>query len=46
LRRTTSNLICEAFPKAIPALIFIGIWDYTIPYHVGDLDDHGLTYIP
>jgi hypothetical protein len=47
-RRFGSSVTCEAFPKGIPVLILMGVFDHTYPYNMPSegVDDEGLTYIP
>jgi hypothetical protein len=45
-RNPDGSLTCGAFPTAIPALIFLGLYDHTNPYNMDGQDDHGLTWIP
>lgn len=37
---------CEAFPKGIPMLILMGVFDHTHPYDEGGVSDEGLRYEP
>lgn len=37
---------CEAFPQGIPLAIITGFYDHTVSYKEGDLDDHGLLFVP
>ncbi len=47
-RRIGSSVTCEAFPKGIPVMILMGIFDHTYPYSSPSRgeDDEGLTYVP